>query len=263
MEDKTNVIIMIPTDHHQNTTSSNSCCVITNTAALLDSTDNVMSNEKPKKTVLARCIKRVNRVFSPFKRKRKSPSSDRKPLYADSSDIHQPLDSRTMLEGHKEYLKDEHHDNRDLFNYTYFDANEVEIQGENCTKDIIADTISKEKKEEELPTEYHYPSEQHQNRVHNIKSAGQCNHKDLHNVNIIPKNSIRFKLVGGSIKRKLQVSGKRDVKGSATTTRSGKGISIEEDEVLSSFQTPNNIYKLQAIKRKDILEGEPQIRLGS
>ena len=83
MEDNTNVIKMVSTDHHQNTTSSNSCA--TNAA---HSTDNVLSNEKPKKTVLARCIKKVNRVFSPFKRKRKSPNLDRKLVHVNNLDNH-------------------------------------------------------------------------------------------------------------------------------------------------------------------------------
>ena len=263
MEDKTNLINIISKDHHQNTTSVNLSCASTNPIAWLDSTDTVLSNSKPKKNVLARCMKRMNRIFSPFKRNRNSPWLDRKPLYVDSSNIHQPLDSTTMLEDHKGDLKDANNGNRDLFNCTYLDAKEKDVQAEYCQNGILSETTSDEKMEEKHLTEYHRSSKQQHNRIDINKPVERYKQRDLHTFEITNKHSIRFNLVSGSIKRTLKVGGKRDAKTSTTTNKNLKETSIEEEEVSSLLNTHKHSSTMHSFNREDILEGEIQKRLGS
>lgn len=261
MEDKANLINIISKD--QNTTSVNSSCATTNPITRIDSTDNVLSNSKPKKNVLSRCVKRMNRIFLPFTRNRNSPCLDRKPLFVDSSNIHQPLDSTTMLEDHKGDLKDANNGNRDLFNCTYFDAKEIDIQEEYCENGMLSATTSDEKIEEKLVAEQHCSSKLHHNRINIKKSDDRYKHKDLHTFEIANKHSIRFNLASGSIKRTLKVGGKRNVKTCNTTNKTLKETSIEAEEVSSLLNNHKHSSKTDSFKREDILEGEIQKRLGS
>ena len=224
---------------HQPTYSKDPICSpnISVPATTVES-ENVSSKDKPKKKGFARCIKRMTRTFRTTKTTKKSANLDEKLSMPANPLGKQITKDDDNVQERKVSFEEANGESKDTRNISGRLKNKI---NEEQTVDVINKTISKERKEKIISTDF-----QDSPNLSNTKSRFHiiCSHNDLHSFDVMQKNSARPIRYTGSIKydgprsieRVLHEKRKANERKSIIKNGSMKEIKFAKDESGLNFE---------------------------